>query len=185
MSVPGVGPKVAEKILELREAKGDLELEDLKHVPYIRLTPPLLRCLDFSPFDEGLLDYRHREHEERVKSVDKLVEGWSGVHPQGIGKSWGQLGRGPPEGLKQKWNGGKGHSHLRGLRKILMNWIPCLWNRLTHGERKRDSLRVHVGIKMIQIRDNRSRHQFGERVVMILRKKIGHICMNFRTSISV
>ena len=27
MSVPGIGAKVADKILELREAKGDLELE--------------------------------------------------------------------------------------------------------------------------------------------------------------
>jgi DNA uptake protein ComE-like DNA-binding protein len=29
MSVPGIGAKVADKILELREAKGDLELDDL------------------------------------------------------------------------------------------------------------------------------------------------------------
>ena len=27
MSVPGIGAKVADKILELREAKGDLELD--------------------------------------------------------------------------------------------------------------------------------------------------------------
>jgi hypothetical protein len=29
MSVPGIGAKVADKILDLREAKGDLELDDL------------------------------------------------------------------------------------------------------------------------------------------------------------
>jgi DNA uptake protein ComE-like DNA-binding protein len=29
MSVPGIGAKGADKILELREAKGDLELDDL------------------------------------------------------------------------------------------------------------------------------------------------------------
>ena len=33
MSLPGVGAKGAAKILEMREAKGDLELEDLSHVP--------------------------------------------------------------------------------------------------------------------------------------------------------
>jgi len=33
MSLPGVGAKVAYKILEMWEAKGDLELEDLRHVP--------------------------------------------------------------------------------------------------------------------------------------------------------
>jgi hypothetical protein len=64
-----VGVKVADKILEMREAKGDLELEDLSHVPYLRLTPQLIRCLDFAPFEEGeglgerrgSLDERHRE----------------------------------------------------------------------------------------------------------------------------
>jgi predicted DNA-binding helix-hairpin-helix protein len=29
MSVPGIGAKVADKILELREAKGDLELDEI------------------------------------------------------------------------------------------------------------------------------------------------------------
>jgi hypothetical protein len=41
MSVPGIGAKVADKILELREAKGDLELDDLNQVPYLRITQPL------------------------------------------------------------------------------------------------------------------------------------------------
>jgi predicted DNA-binding helix-hairpin-helix protein len=45
MSLPGVGAKGADKILEMREAKGDLELEDLSHVPYLRLIPQLIRCL--------------------------------------------------------------------------------------------------------------------------------------------
>jgi DNA polymerase/3'-5' exonuclease PolX len=50
MSVPGIGAKVADKILELREAKGDLELDDLNQVPYLRITQPLLDCLDFTSF---------------------------------------------------------------------------------------------------------------------------------------
>ena len=35
--VPGVGAKGADNILEMREAKEDLELEDLSQVPYLRL----------------------------------------------------------------------------------------------------------------------------------------------------
>ena len=32
ISLPGIGAKVADKILELREAKGDLEVDDLNQV---------------------------------------------------------------------------------------------------------------------------------------------------------
>ena len=53
MSLPGVEAKGADQILEMKEAKGDLELEDLSHVPYLRLTPQLIRCLYFTPFEEG------------------------------------------------------------------------------------------------------------------------------------
>ena len=94
MSLPGVGAKGADKILEMREAKGDLELEDLRQVPYLRLTPQLIKYLDFTPFEEGeglgesrgSLDERHRE---RVRSVDQLVEEWKGTGPgptPGMGK---------------------------------------------------------------------------------------------------
>ena len=52
MSLPGIGAKGADKILELREAKGDLELEDLNQVPYLSLTPQLINCLDFTSFED-------------------------------------------------------------------------------------------------------------------------------------
>jgi predicted DNA-binding helix-hairpin-helix protein len=56
MSLPGIGAKGADKILELRKAKEDLELDDLNQVPYLRLTPQLIDCLDFTSFEdkEGL-----------------------------------------------------------------------------------------------------------------------------------
>ena len=59
-SLPGVGAKGADTILEMREAKGDLELEDISHVPYLRLTPQLIKCLDFTTFEdkEGLVERR-------------------------------------------------------------------------------------------------------------------------------
>ena len=95
MSLPGIGAKGADKILEIREAKGDLELEDLSQVPYLRRTPQLIKCLDFTPFEDkeglGFLDEQHRE---RVRSVDQLVEKWEGTgpgHATGRGKDWGQL----------------------------------------------------------------------------------------------
>ena len=53
MSLPRVGAKGADKILEMREAKGDLELEYLSQLPYLRLTSQLITCLDFTPFEEG------------------------------------------------------------------------------------------------------------------------------------
>ena len=103
MSLPGVGAKVADTILEMWEAKGDLELEGLRHVPYLRLTLQLIRCLDFAPLDDGeelgersgSLD---EEHRERDRSVDQLVEEWEGAGPglpQGTEKGWGQLSKVP------------------------------------------------------------------------------------------
>jgi predicted DNA-binding helix-hairpin-helix protein len=56
MSLPGVGARGADTILEMREAKGDLELEDLSHVPYLRLTPQLIKCLDFTSFESLHVD---------------------------------------------------------------------------------------------------------------------------------
>jgi hypothetical protein len=104
MSLPGIGAKGADKILELREAKGDLEFEDLSQVPYLRLTPQLVKCLDFTPFEDkeglGSLDERHKE---RVRSVDQLVEKWKGTgpgHALGMGKDWGQLDKVPSTGGK-------------------------------------------------------------------------------------
>ena len=86
MSLPGIGAKGVDKILELREAKGDLELEDLNQVPYLRLTPQLINCLDFTSFEdkEGLGSLYDR-HRERVRSVDQLVEKWEGTGP---GHDW-------------------------------------------------------------------------------------------------
>jgi hypothetical protein len=52
MSLPGIGAKGADNILELREAKGDLELENLNQVPYLRLIPQLIKCLDITPFED-------------------------------------------------------------------------------------------------------------------------------------
>ena len=113
-----------------------MELEDLRHVPYLKLTSQLIRCLNFGPFQEeeglgerrGSLDDRHKE---RVRSVDQLVEEWEGAgpgHPQGMGKDWGQLARAHQQekshiGLSRTGSLGKGHSHLRGLRTSMASWI--------------------------------------------------------------
>jgi hypothetical protein len=109
MSVPGIGAKVPDKILELREAKGDLELDDLNQVPYLRITQPLLDCLDFTSFENkegvGSLYERHRE---RVRSVDKLIGKWDGTG-QGQVKGRGSFDKVPLKGgnsyyNKQEWD---------------------------------------------------------------------------------
>ena len=104
MSLPGIGAKGANKMLELRDAKGDLELEDLNQVPYLRLNPQLSKCLDFTTFEdkEGLGSIYER-HRERVRSVDQLVEKWEGTgpgHAKGRGKDWGQFDKVPSTGGK-------------------------------------------------------------------------------------
>jgi hypothetical protein len=55
LGLPWIGKKGADKFLELREAKGDLELEDLNQVPYLRLTPQLIKCLDITPFEDTMI----------------------------------------------------------------------------------------------------------------------------------
>ena len=104
MSVPGIGAKEADRILELREAKGDLELDDLNQVPYLRITPQLLDCLDLTSFEKkegvGSLYDRHRE---RVRSVDKLIGKWDGTgqgQAKGRGKDIGSFDRVPSTGGK-------------------------------------------------------------------------------------
>jgi hypothetical protein len=104
MSLPGIGAKGADKILELREAKGDLELENLNQVPYLGLIPQLINCLDFTSFEnnEGLGSLYER-HRERVRSVDQLVEKWEGTRPghaEGKGNDWGQFDKVPSTGGK-------------------------------------------------------------------------------------
>jgi hypothetical protein len=99
MSVPGIGVKVVDKILELREAKGDLELDDLNQVPYLRITPQLLDCLDFTSFEnkEGVGSL-YNLHRERVRSVDKLIGKWDGTgqgQVKGRGKDMGSFDRVP------------------------------------------------------------------------------------------
>ena len=108
MSVPGIGAKVADKILELREAKGDLELDDLNLVPYLRITQPLLDCLDFTSFENkegrGSLYDRHRE---RVRSVDKLIGKWDGTGQGQVkerGKDMGTFDKVPSAGGKSYYN---------------------------------------------------------------------------------
>jgi hypothetical protein len=85
-------------------------------VPYLRLTPQLIKCLDFTPFEdkEGLGERSgslHERHRERVRSVDQLVEEWEGTgmgHASEMGKDWGQLGKVP-----SKW-GKSYHSKQEG-----------------------------------------------------------------------
>ena len=130
MALPGVGAKGADTILEMREAKGDLELKNLSQ---------LIKCLDFTPFEEGeglgerrgSLDERHRE---RVRSGDRLVEEWEGTGPgpaPGMGKDWEQPSKVPSKGgrpirLSRKGTGGNSYRHRQGLRTSIASWRQLL-----------------------------------------------------------
>ena len=110
------------KILELREAKGDLELKDLSQVPYLRLTPQLVKCLHFTHFEdkEGLGSLYER-HRERVRSVDQLVEKWEGTgpgHAIGMGRIGVNSTKSHPQGespiiVSRKGTGGNSQSPER------------------------------------------------------------------------
>jgi len=64
----------------------------------------------------------------------------------------------------------------------MASWIQLSWIDRSQGERARDISRALRETKVDQLRDNRSRHQFRERVVTILswnpaaKKRTGHIC---------
>ena len=151
MALPGVGARGANQILEMREAKGDLELEDLSQ---------LIKCLYFTPFEEGeglgerrgSLDERDRE---RVRSGDRLVGEWEGTVPgpaPRMGKDWEQPSKVPSKGgrpnrLSRKGTGGNSNSHSRGLRTSIASWRQPLLRDQPQGD-----------VKVDQLRDNRSRH---------------------------
>jgi hypothetical protein len=151
VSVPGIGAKVADKILELREAKGDLELDDLNQVPYLRITQPLLDCLDFTSFENkegvGSLYERHRE---RVRSVDKLIGKWDGTgqgQVKGRGKDMGSFDKVPLKGenhiiINKNGTGGNRPIYPRDWMMIIVRWK----------DKPQGELNIH------QLRDNNRRH---------------------------
>jgi hypothetical protein len=99
MPVPGIRAMVAGKILDLREAKGDLELDDLNQVPYLMISQQLLDCLDFTSFENKVgVGSLYNLHRERVRSVDKLIGKWDGTgqcQVKGRGKDKGSFDRVP------------------------------------------------------------------------------------------
>ena len=137
MSLPGIGAKVANKIfLELREAKGDLELDDLDQVPYLRITQPLLDCLDFTSFEnkEGIGSLYDR-HRERVRSVDKLIGKWDGTgrgQVKGRGKDMGSFDKVPLTGenhivINRKGIGGNMPIYRRDWMMSIVRWKVLSW----------------------------------------------------------
>ena len=48
LSIPGVGAGIEAKILEFRDDKGILELEDLREVHFMRITDAVMEAIYFS-----------------------------------------------------------------------------------------------------------------------------------------
>ena len=117
----------------LREAKGDLELDDLNQVPYLRITQPLLDCLDFTSFENkegvGSLYDRHRE---RVRSVDKLIGKWDGTgqgQVKGRGKDMGTFDKVPLTGGKSYYNKQEGDWWQQGLIELQIRVWREKWGK--------------------------------------------------------
>ena len=53
MSLPGIGRQLCDSIMDLREAKGNITLDDLVHVKYLQVTEQLVANLDFEPYQVG------------------------------------------------------------------------------------------------------------------------------------
>ena len=49
LTLPGVGPKIAKSIMDLRDKGTYIDLETLCLLPYLRLTSELLEMIDFGP----------------------------------------------------------------------------------------------------------------------------------------
>ena len=53
MRLPGIGRQLCDSIMDLREAKGNITLNDLVHVKYLQSTEQLVSKLDFEPYQVG------------------------------------------------------------------------------------------------------------------------------------
>ena len=53
MSLPGIGRQLCDSIMDLREAKGNITLDDLVRVKYLQVTEQLVAKLDFEPYQVG------------------------------------------------------------------------------------------------------------------------------------
>ena len=78
LQLPGVGPKIAEQIMVMREVEGYIREEDLFRLTRLRVTPALLEMLDFNPDDteDGPWVRGNQEdqgHQDMVRRVNDLV----------------------------------------------------------------------------------------------------------------
>ena len=53
MSLPGIGRQLCDSIMDIREAKGNITLDDLVCVKYLQVTEQLVAKLDFEPYQVG------------------------------------------------------------------------------------------------------------------------------------
>ena len=73
ISLPGIGPRTAKAIIELRETYGSVDREQLAEIPYIRLSYELLQILDFSQSDAAdRQKYEIDRISERIDRADLL-----------------------------------------------------------------------------------------------------------------
>lgn len=126
LTLPGVGPRIAEHILDIREGKGFITEDDLSGISYLRVTFNLLDRVDFSrsvnyhqgPPPHGQTTHDRREYDEMVQRVDRVAMGRTPSM------------RGPPFQIKQE----------QGWSDIQTPGDPGLMNSAFLGESDDDSV---------------------------------------------
>lgn len=78
LSLPGIGRSLCDAILDLRESKGNIKLEDLAQVNHLKLSLNLVERLDFEPYEplpstSPASDQSRKNQDDMLSRVDQAI----------------------------------------------------------------------------------------------------------------
>lgn len=78
LSLPGIGRSLCDAILDLRESKGNIKLEDLAQVKHLQLSLNLVERLDFEPYEplpqaSPTSDSSRKTQDDMLSRVDQAI----------------------------------------------------------------------------------------------------------------
>lgn len=78
LSLPGIGRNLCDAILDLRESKGNIKLEDLAQVKHLQLSLNLVERLDFEPYEpfpqaSFASDASRKNQDDMLSRVDQAI----------------------------------------------------------------------------------------------------------------
>ena len=74
MSLPGIGRSLCDTVLDLRESKGNIKLEDLIHIKHLQLSSNLLEKLDFEPYQAVLQASSESEVSKKNQNMSSRID---------------------------------------------------------------------------------------------------------------